>query len=85
MSAMHVIRWWSTITRRHEREQDRQNSSKGTPGYLQADAYSVYDAFFKPERGMTEVGCWMQYLDSGVIQRRCFGSPSMAASSVTIS
>src|SRR3984957_10893135 len=28
-------------------------------GYLQADAYSVYDAFFKPERGLTEVGCWM--------------------------
>lgn len=25
----------------------------------QADAYSVYDAFFKPQRGMTEVGCWM--------------------------
>src|SRR2546422_7928571 len=22
-------------------------------------AYSVYDAFFKPERGMTEVRCWM--------------------------
>ena len=31
MSAMHVIRWWSTITRRHEREQGQQNSSKGTP------------------------------------------------------
>ena len=28
-------------------------------GYLQADAYSVYDAFFKPARGMIEVGCWM--------------------------
>jgi transposase len=28
-------------------------------GYLQADAYSVYDAFFKGERGMIEVGCWM--------------------------
>lgn len=28
-------------------------------GYLQADAYSVYDAFFKRTRGMTEVGCWM--------------------------
>ena len=28
-------------------------------GYLQADAYSVYDAFFKTARGMTEVGCWM--------------------------
>lgn len=33
---------------------------EGYKGYLQADAYSVYDAFFKPQRGMTEVGCWMQ-------------------------
>jgi transposase len=32
---------------------------EGYKGYLQADAYSVYDAFFKPERGMTELGCWM--------------------------
>ncbi len=32
---------------------------EGYKGYLQADAYSGYDAFFKPERGMTEVGCWM--------------------------
>ena len=32
---------------------------EGFRGYLQADAYSVYDAFFKPERGMTEVGCMM--------------------------
>jgi transposase len=32
---------------------------QGYTGYLQADAYSVYDAFFKPARGMTEVGCWM--------------------------
>ena len=29
---------------------------QGYTGYLQADAYSVYDGFFKPERGMTEVG-----------------------------
>ena len=28
-------------------------------GYLQADAYAVYDAFFQRERGMLEVGCWM--------------------------
>jgi transposase len=28
-------------------------------GYLQADAYAVYDSFFKdPKRGMVEVGCW---------------------------
>ena len=32
---------------------------EGYTGYLQADAYSVYDAFFKTERGMIEVGCWM--------------------------
>jgi transposase len=32
---------------------------EGYKGYLQADAYSVYDAFFKTERGMTEVGCMM--------------------------
>jgi transposase len=32
---------------------------EGYRGYLQADAYSVYDAFFKPQRGITEVGCWM--------------------------
>jgi transposase len=32
---------------------------EGYTGYLQADAYSVYDAFFKPGRGMTEVGCMM--------------------------
>ena len=32
---------------------------EGYKGYLQADAYSVYDAFFQSERGMTEVGCWM--------------------------
>lgn len=28
-------------------------------GYLQADAYCVYDAFFKPARGLIEVGCMM--------------------------
>jgi transposase len=28
-------------------------------GYLQADAYAAYDAFFtNPERGMVEVACW---------------------------
>jgi len=31
----------------------------GYTGYLQADAYCVYDAFFKPARGLTEVGCMM--------------------------
>src|SRR6266404_445398 len=32
---------------------------KGYRGYLQADAYGGYDAFFKdPERGLIEVGCW---------------------------
>jgi transposase len=32
---------------------------EGYRGYLQADAYSVYDAFFKEARGLVEVGCWM--------------------------
>ena len=32
---------------------------EGYRGYLQADAYAGYDAFFKdPARGLTEVGCW---------------------------
>jgi transposase len=32
---------------------------EGYRGYLQADAYSAYDAFFKdPARGLTEVACW---------------------------
>lgn len=31
----------------------------GYQGYLQADAYCVYDAFFRPTRGLTEVGCMM--------------------------
>lgn len=32
---------------------------EGYKGYLQADAYCVYDAFFKPARGLIEVGCMM--------------------------
>ena len=44
---------------------------EGYKGYLQADAYSVYDAFFKPQRGMTEVGCWMHYPDSSFIRSEC--------------
>jgi transposase len=32
---------------------------EGYKGYLQADAYCVYDAFFKAARGLTEVGCMM--------------------------
>ena len=32
---------------------------EGYRGYLQADAYCGYDAFFKyPARGLIEVGCW---------------------------
>jgi transposase len=31
----------------------------GYKGYLQADAYCVYDAFFKEARGLTEVACMM--------------------------
>jgi hypothetical protein len=42
---------------------------EGYRGYLQADAYGGYDAFFKdPARGLIEVGCWAHYLDSGIIQ-----------------
>jgi transposase len=42
---------------------------KGYRGYLQADAYGGYDAFFKdPARGLIEVGCWAHYPDSGIIQ-----------------
>lgn len=32
---------------------------EGYQGFLQADAYPVYDVFFKPGRGLIEVGCWM--------------------------
>jgi transposase len=36
-----------------------QEFLKGYRGYLQADAYGGYDAFFKdPARGLIEVGCW---------------------------
>lgn len=31
----------------------------GYKGYLRADAYCVYDAFFKGARGLTEVACMM--------------------------
>jgi hypothetical protein len=42
---------------------------KGYRGYLQADAYSGYDAFFKdPARGLTQVGCWESYLRSQSFQ-----------------
>jgi len=42
----------------------------GYRGYLQADAYGGYDAFFKdPARGLIEVGCWAHYLKKDVIQR----------------
>jgi len=42
---------------------------QGYRGYLQADAYGGYDAFFKdPARGLIEVGCWAHYPDSGIIQ-----------------
>ena len=48
---------------------------KGYRGYLQADAYGGYDAFFKdPARGLIEVGCWAHYLDSGIIRSDCAGS-----------
>src|SRR5689334_10537656 len=56
---------------------------EGYKGYLQADAY--YDAFFKSERRMTEVGCWMHYPDSGFIQRQASDAPSVAGSNVMLS
>jgi hypothetical protein len=38
-------------------------------GFLQADAYSGYDAIYQdPARGVVEVACWAHYPDSGVIQ-----------------
>ena len=43
---------------------------QGYRGYLQADAYGGYDAFFTdPARGLTEVGCWAHYPEPSVIQR----------------
>jgi hypothetical protein len=51
---MPTIRWLCIITRGREAATVRQNSSIS---YLQAEAYSVYDAFFKPARGLTEVVC----------------------------
>jgi transposase len=50
----------------------------GYKGYLQADAYCVYDAFFKPARGLTEVGCMMHYPASRVIQSGTSGWPNLA-------
>ncbi len=49
---------------------------KGFRGYLQADAYVVYDSFFTdPARGMVEVGCWAHYLGSAVIRREPMERP----------
>ena len=42
----------------------------GYRGYLQADAYGGYDAFFKdPARGLIEVCCWAHYLECPVIPK----------------
>ena len=42
---------------------------EGYRGYLQADAYGGYDAFFKdPTRGLIEVGCWAHA--GGIFTRR---------------
>jgi transposase len=41
----------------------------GYRGYLQADAYVVYDSFFiNPDRGLVEVGCWAHASVSGGIK-----------------
>lgn len=50
---------------------------EGSQGLLQADAYSVYDAFFKEARGLVEVGCWMHaqvFLQSVGAGRAAHGS-----------
>jgi len=39
---------------------------EGYTGYLQADAYSVYDAFFRPERGLTESGVFVCRCSTGL-------------------
>jgi hypothetical protein len=53
---------------------------EGYRGYLQADAYGGYDAFFKdPARGLIEVGCLAHYLDHSAIQRECWNTPRIEA------
>lgn len=52
------------MTRLHAHAITR-GSGEVSGGYLQADAYAVYHAFFKSQHAMTEVGCWMH-------ARRCF-------------
>src|SRR3989441_5473795 len=51
-----VIRYDYTATRERA---GPEKFLEGYRGYLQADAYGGYDAFFKdPARGLIEVGCW---------------------------
>jgi transposase len=51
-----VILYDYTATRERAGPEEFLN---GYRGYLQADAYGGYDAFFKnPARGLIEVGCW---------------------------
>ena len=51
-----VIVYDYTATRERARP---EKFLQGYRGYLQADAYGGYDAFFKdPSRGLIEVGCW---------------------------
>jgi len=40
---------------------------EGYQGDLQPTACSVYNAFFTPERGLIELGCWMR---AGISSRR---------------
>lgn len=53
----------------------------GFRGYLQADAYSVYDQLFKlPARGVIEVGCWAharRYLLKAVDSAKDFAGPAL--------
>src|SRR3954447_16423666 len=58
---------------------------EGYAGYLQADAYSVYDAFFKPARGLIEVGCWMHARRYAAKRLRCCEASSRLATAAVLS
>lgn len=63
MWAMRIIRGLFTL-HAHAIAGGPAKFLEGYKGYLQANAYSVYDAFFKGDRGMIEVGCWMHAGDT---------------------
>jgi hypothetical protein len=49
----------------------------GYAGYLQADAYSIYDAFFKPAHGLIEIG-WMMHASQYFVKAAAHG-PGVAS------